>query len=94
MEIPESGRINPQYLHRRRHTMPAFGWDDIEDIAIGLTEEHPELEPLKVRFTDLARMVSELPDFTGGPLDVSNGRANESRLEAIQMAWLDEVNDK
>jgi FeS assembly protein IscX len=39
-------------------------------------------------------MVSELPDFTGGPLDVSNGRANESRLEAIQMAWLDEVNDK
>ena len=74
--------------------MPAFGWDDIEDIAIGLTEEHPDLEPLKVRFTDLARMVSELPDFTGGPLDVSNGRANESRLEAIQIAWLEEVNDK
>lgn len=74
--------------------MPGFGWDDIEDIAIGLAEVHPDLEPLKVRFTDLARMVAELPDFKGGPLDASNGRANESRLEAIQMAWLEEVNDK
>lgn len=71
--------------------MLTFGWNDIEDIAMGLLESHPGVDPLKVRFTDLARMVSELPNFTGGPLDAANGRTNETRLEAIQMAWLEEI---
>lgn len=70
--------------------MPKLTWEDIEDIAIALDEAHPDTDPLKVRFTDLARMVQELDDFGGGPLDASAGKANESRLEAIQMAWLEE----
>jgi len=74
--------------------MPKFGWEDIEDIAIGLTDTHPEIDPLTVRFTDLAQMVQDLDDFSGGPLDASAGKANESRLEAIQMAWLEEVKDR
>lgn len=74
--------------------MPKFGWEDIEDIAIGLADQHEGTDPLTVRFTDLARMVQELDDFSGGPLDPSAGKANESRLEAIQMAWLEEVNDR
>lgn len=74
--------------------MPKFGWEDVEDIAIGLADAHPDTDPLTVRFTDLARMVTELDDFSGGPLDASAGKANESRLEAIQMAWLEEVNDR
>ena len=42
-------------------------WDDAEDIGILLSETHPELDPLAVRFTDLHRYVTELPDFKGDP---------------------------
>jgi hypothetical protein len=35
-------------------------WDDAEDIGILLSEAHPELDPLVVRFTDLHRYVTEL----------------------------------
>ena len=42
-------------------------WDDAEDLGILLSETHPELDPLAVRFTDLHRYVTELPDFDGIP---------------------------
>ena len=51
-------------------------WDDAEDIGILLSEVHPELDPLTVRFTDLHRYVTELPDFKGDP-----GASNEGKLE-------------
>jgi len=41
-----------------------------------------------VRFTDMHKMITELPGFTGEP-----SKSNEGILEAIQMAWLDEYND-
>ena len=60
-------------------------WRDAEDIAIALSERHPDLDLLAVRFTDLHRFVTELPGFTDDPQ-----ASNEKILEAIQMAWLDE----
>lgn len=60
-------------------------WTDIQEIAIALTEVHPEVAPLSVRFTDLHRWICALPGFQGIP-----DRANERVLEAIQMAWLEE----
>jgi FeS assembly protein IscX len=60
-------------------------WRDAEEIAIQLSEKHPDLDPLSVRFTDLHKMVTELPDFQDDPKT-----SNEGILEAIQMAWLDE----
>jgi len=33
-------------------------WDDPEDIGILLSEQHPETDPLAVRFTDLHRLVT------------------------------------
>jgi len=60
-------------------------WTDTREIAIGLAEAHPEIDPLTVRFTDLHRWVRELPGFVGDP-----ERSNEQILEAIQMAWIDE----
>jgi len=60
-------------------------WTDTEDIAIALYEQNPDTDPLKVRFTDLHRWVTELPDF-GDDVKASN----EGKLEAIQMAWLEE----
>ena len=60
-------------------------WRDAEDIGIALAEKYPDTDPLTVRFTDLHRFVTELPDFGDDPK-----AANESVLEKIQMAWLDE----
>ncbi|MGH7275530.1 MAG: Fe-S cluster assembly protein IscX [Candidatus Rokuibacteriota bacterium] len=64
-------------------------WKDAEDIAIALSEKYPETDPLSVRFTDLHRQVAELPGFSDDPK-----ASNESRLEAIQMAWLDEYRNR
>jgi FeS assembly protein IscX len=64
-------------------------WDDAEDIGIELSEKHPEIDPLSVRFTDLHRYVTELPDFAGDPQN-----SNEGKLEAIQMAWHEEYQDR
>lgn len=64
-------------------------WDDAESIGILLSEVHPELDPLVVRFTDLHRYVTELPDFTGDPKT-----SNEAKLEAIQMAWHEEFQER
>jgi FeS assembly protein IscX len=63
-------------------------WSDIEDIAISLLEAHPEIDPLTVRFTDLHRWIAELGDFDDDPK-----ASNEKKLEAIQMAWLQEYRD-
>ena len=37
-------------------------WQDTEDIAIRLVEEHPETDPLTVRFTDMHTWITALPD--------------------------------
>ena len=61
-------------------------WTDSLDIAIELSEAHPEIDPRTIRFTDLHRWVMELPDF-----DDNLEHSGEKILEAIQMAWIDEV---
>ncbi len=63
-------------------------WRDVREIAIELAGAHPGVAPLSVRFTDLHRWVTELPGFEDEP-----GRSNEKVLEAIQMAWLDELEE-
>jgi len=66
-----------------------LGWRDAEDIGIALLEQHPDTDPLTVRFTDLHRFVTELPDFRDDPK-----ASSEKILEAIQMAWLDEYRNR
>ncbi len=63
----------------------ALKWQDFEDIGIELHEKHPKLDPLTVRFTDLHKYVTELPDFGDDPK-----KSSEGLLEAIQMAWHEE----
>ena len=60
-------------------------WSDAEEIGIQLSEKFPDIDPLTVRFTDLHRYVTELEGFADDP-----GKSNESKLEAIQMAWHEE----
>ena len=61
-------------------------WTDVNDIAIELVDVHHEVDPLSVRFTDLREWVMGLPEFDDAP-----ERCGEKILEAIQMAWLDEM---
>ena len=57
-------------------------WDQAQEIAEVLTENHPGINPLQVRFTDLRQWVADLDEF-----DDDTASASESKLEAIQMAW-------
>jgi len=68
--------------------MPKLTWSTLEDIALALHEKFPDLEPTNIRFTDLHKWVTELEDFDDDPL-----KSNEAKLEAIQMAWLEEYKD-
>jgi FeS assembly protein IscX len=67
----------------------SLGWRDAEDIGLALSEKFPETDPLTVRFTDLHKWVTELDDFGDDPQ-----ASNESTLEKIQMAWLDEYRNR
>ena len=64
-------------------------WGDAEDIAIALADKYPDTDPLTARFTDLHKWVCALQGFAGDP-----GASNEGKLEAIQMAWHEEVQDR
>jgi FeS assembly protein IscX len=64
-------------------------WQDAEEIAIRLAEKFPDTDPLTIRFTDLHRWVTELPDFADDPK-----ASNEGLLEAIQMAWVEARGDR
>ncbi|MEI7612797.1 MAG: Fe-S cluster assembly protein IscX [Betaproteobacteria bacterium] len=61
-------------------------WTDITDLAIELSETHPEVDPRKINFVDLMNWVVALPDFADDPK-----HCGEKILEAIQQAWIDET---
>jgi FeS assembly protein IscX len=61
-------------------------WTDSLEIAIQLVEAHPHVDPKSVRFTDLREWVLALPEFDDDP-----AHCGERILEAIQMAWIEEV---
>lgn len=61
-------------------------WTDSLDIAIELSERHPEVDPKALNFVDLMRWVMELPGF-----EENESHCGEKKLEAIQQAWIDET---
>jgi len=61
-------------------------WTDSQEIAIALADAHPDVDPRRVNFVDLRNMIVALPDFDDDPK-----RSGEKILEAVQMAWIDEV---
>ena len=61
-------------------------WTDIHDIAIELADNHPDVDPQYVNFVDLRQWVISLEDFSDDP-----ERCGEKILEAIQMAWIEEL---
>jgi FeS assembly protein IscX len=68
--------------------MKKLTWSDAEDIGIALFDKFPDVDPTNIRYTDLHKWVTELADFADDPM-----KSNEPKLEAIQMAWLEEWQD-
>ena len=54
----------------------------------GAAREIPDLDPTHIRYTDLHQWITELDDFKDDPK-----ASTEGKLEAIQMAWLEEYQD-
>lgn len=61
-------------------------WTDVQEIAIQLSEAHPDVDPLKINFVDLMKWVIALPEFQDDPR-----HCGERVLEAIQASWIEEV---
>jgi FeS assembly protein IscX len=61
-------------------------WTDSLEIAIALSEAHPDVDPARVNFVDLRNWVLALPGFADDPK-----HSGEKILEAIQMAWIEEA---
>ena len=63
-------------------------WTDIHDLAIALAESKGDVDPISVSFVDLRNWILALPDFDDDP-----NRCGEKILEAIQVAWIEEIED-
>ena len=61
-------------------------WEDTLDIAIELSEKHPDIDPQWINFVDLRKLVVELQDFDDVP-----DKVNEKILESIQQNWIKEI---
>ncbi len=61
-------------------------WTEVSEIAIELYENHPDIDPRYILFTDLHNLVINLEDFNDDP-----AKSNERILEAIQMNWIEEL---
>lgn len=61
-------------------------WSDVLEIAVELAESKPEVDPRYINFVDLHCWVLALPDFSDDPQ-----RGGEKVLEAIQAAWIEEL---
>jgi FeS assembly protein IscX len=61
-------------------------WTEVQEIAMQLADAHPDTDPTRVNFVDLMNWVLALPEFDDDPQ-----HCGERVLEAIQQAWIDEV---
>ncbi|OUS24871.1 Fe-S assembly protein IscX [Gammaproteobacteria bacterium 45_16_T64] len=61
-------------------------WTDSLDIALDLLEARPDIDPKTIGFMDLREWVMALEGFDDDP-----ARCGEKILEAIQMAWIEEM---
>lgn len=61
-------------------------WTDVQDIALQLLEQKPDIDPHYLNFVDLHQWVLALPNFAD-----ESERGGEKVLEAIQSAWIDEM---
>jgi FeS assembly protein IscX len=61
-------------------------WTDVYDVAIELADKYPSVDPRYINFVELRTWVIDLDGFDDDP-----ERCGEKILEAIQAAWLEEM---
>ena len=66
-----------------------FGWLEVDEIAELLAERHPQLDPLRVNFVELKKLIQGLPGFA----EEAGHPCNEKILETVQAKWLEEKQD-
>ena len=62
-----------------------FKWVDTEDIAFRLIDEYPDQDPMKMKMSEIHRLITKLPEFGDDPK-----KSNEAVLEEIQTRWFEE----
>lgn len=65
--------------------MMKLRWTDSLEIALDLIEQHPEVDPFKLHFTELRQWILALDNFDDDP-----AHCGERVLEAVQLAWISE----
>ena len=63
-------------------------WDEAEEIGFRLSEAHARTDPLSLSFTKLHALVVGLEGF-----EDDHDASDEGKLEAIQMAWYEELQE-
>jgi FeS assembly protein IscX len=61
-------------------------WTDSQELALALIELHPDVDPIRLHFTELRQWILDLNEFDDDPK-----HCGEKVLEAVQMAWIDEM---
>ncbi|RAF95117.1 Fe-S assembly protein IscX [Burkholderia multivorans] len=61
-------------------------WTDSREIAEYLADHHPNIDPHFLRFSDLRRLILNIPQFDDQPQ-----HCGERVLEAVQAIWIEEV---
>ena len=64
-----------------------FHWLDSQRIGEELADAYPDVSPLTIAFTELRDKVMALDEFE----EREGHPCSEKVLEAIQMAWIDEL---
>lgn len=64
-------------------------WNDAEKIGVLLSRKHPELYPLATDLEELHRRVINLAEFKD-----NSSTFDKDKLEAIRVAWNEEVLDR
>ncbi|WP_206483586.1 Fe-S cluster assembly protein IscX [Thalassotalea sp. G2M2-11] len=63
-----------------------YRWTDSQEIALDLMEHYPDVDPFKLHFTELREWILALDNFDDDP-----AHCGERVLEAIQLAWMAEM---
>lgn len=61
-------------------------WSDSLEIALDLIENHPDVDPFTLHFTELRQWILDLENFDDDPK-----HCGERVLEAVQLAWISEM---
>jgi FeS assembly protein IscX len=78
--------VNTQVLIFITGANMGLHWSDSLDIALDLIEVHPDVDPNQLHFTQLMQWILALENFDDDPK-----HCGERVLEAVQLAWISEV---